>query len=82
MSWPLVYTTQAKRDAKKLSRSGLKPQAQKLLGILAISANSRADCGAVREQIADGALRPRGPVERPKDFVLRVGGQPAALAGA
>lgn len=34
MSWALVYTTQAKRDAKKLSRSGLKPQAEKLLKIL------------------------------------------------
>ena len=34
MSWSLVYTTQAKRDAKKLSRSGLKPQAEKLLRIL------------------------------------------------
>ena len=34
MSWKIVYTNQAKRDAKKLSRSGLKPQAQKLLDIL------------------------------------------------
>lgn len=34
MSWTLVYTNQAKRDAKKLSQSGLKPQAQKLLEIL------------------------------------------------
>ena len=34
MSWSLVYTAQAKRDAKKLSRSGLKPQAEKLLKIL------------------------------------------------
>ena len=34
VSWTLVYTNQAKRDAKKLSRSGLKPQAEKLLGIL------------------------------------------------
>ena len=34
MSWSLIYTTQAKRDAKKLSRSGLKPQAEKLLRIL------------------------------------------------
>ena len=34
MSWSLVYTTQAKRDAKKLSRPGLKPQAEKLLAIL------------------------------------------------
>ena len=35
MNWTLVYTSQAKRDAKKLARSGLKPQAQKLLAILA-----------------------------------------------
>jgi len=33
--WSLVYTTHAKRDAKKLSRSGLKPQAEKILAILA-----------------------------------------------
>lgn len=35
MNWTLVFTTQAKRDARKLARSGLKPQAQKLLDILA-----------------------------------------------
>ena len=34
VNWALVYTTQAKRDAKKLTRSGLKPQAQKLLELL------------------------------------------------
>lgn len=34
MNWTLVYTNQAKRDAKKISRSGLKPQAQRLLDIL------------------------------------------------
>ena len=34
VNWALVYTTQAKRDAKKLSRSGLKPQAETLLRIL------------------------------------------------
>ena len=34
MTWRLVYTKQAKKDAKKLSRSGLKPQAEKLLSIL------------------------------------------------
>ena len=34
MSWRPVYTKQAKKDAKKLSRSGLKPQAEKLLAIL------------------------------------------------
>jgi len=34
VNWSIVYTTQAKRDAKKLSRSGLRSQAQKLLDIL------------------------------------------------
>ncbi|MHA7833738.1 MAG: Txe/YoeB family addiction module toxin [Algiphilus sp.] len=34
MSWRLVYTKQAKKDAKKLSLSGLKPAAQRLLKIL------------------------------------------------
>ena len=37
VNWTLVYTSQAKRDAKKLARSGLKPQAQKLLDILAVN---------------------------------------------
>ena len=35
MNWSLVYTMQAKRDAKKLSHSGLKPKTEKLLSILA-----------------------------------------------
>lgn len=34
VSWRLIFTTQAKKDAKKLARSGLKPQAERLLGIL------------------------------------------------
>ena len=34
MSWRLVYTKKAKKDAKKLSNSGLKPQAERLLDIL------------------------------------------------
>ena len=34
MKWRLVYTKQAKRDAKRLARSGLKPQAQRLFDIL------------------------------------------------
>jgi Txe/YoeB family toxin of toxin-antitoxin system len=34
VSWRLVYTKQAKKDAKKLSRSGLKPQAERILSIL------------------------------------------------
>ena len=35
MSWKLVYTKHAQKDAKKLSTSGLKPQAQQLHDILA-----------------------------------------------
>jgi Txe/YoeB family toxin of toxin-antitoxin system len=35
VSWRLVYTTQAQRDAKKLSASGLKPKAEELLALMA-----------------------------------------------
>lgn len=34
MSWRLVFTKQAKKDAKKLAGSGLRPKAQQLLDIL------------------------------------------------
>ena len=34
MSWTLVYTRQARKDAKKLAASGLKATAQSLLEIL------------------------------------------------
>jgi len=35
VSWTLVYTSQAKRDTKKLAKSGLKPPARRLLDLLA-----------------------------------------------
>ena len=35
MSWKLVYTKQAQKDAQKLAAAGLKPKAQLLLDILA-----------------------------------------------
>jgi len=35
VSWRLVYTKDAKKDAKKLAAAGLKPKAQTLLEILA-----------------------------------------------
>lgn len=35
MSWQLVFTKQAQKDAKKLASSGLKPKAQELLAVLA-----------------------------------------------
>ena len=34
MSWELVYTKQAKKDARKLASSGLKDKAKRLLEIL------------------------------------------------
>lgn len=35
MSWQLVYTRQAQKDARKIAFSGLRPQAERLLAILA-----------------------------------------------
>jgi Txe/YoeB family toxin of toxin-antitoxin system len=35
VSWELVYTRQAQKDAEKLTAAGLKPKAQALLAILA-----------------------------------------------
>ena len=35
MSWRLVYTKQAQRDAKKLSSSGLRRKAEELLTLIA-----------------------------------------------
>jgi len=37
VSWQLAYTKQARKDAKKLASSGLKPQAERLLVILAVN---------------------------------------------
>ena len=34
VSWTIVYTKQARKDAKKLKASGLKPQAEQLLEII------------------------------------------------
>ncbi len=34
MTWRIVFTNQAKKDAKKLSSSGLRPKAEELLDIL------------------------------------------------
>jgi Txe/YoeB family toxin of toxin-antitoxin system len=35
VTWKLVYTRQAQKDAKKLASSGLKPKAQELLALIA-----------------------------------------------
>lgn len=35
MTWAVVYTKQAQKDAKKLAASGLKPKTQELLAIIA-----------------------------------------------
>ena len=34
MTWKLVYTSQAQKDARKLASAGLKPKAQALLELL------------------------------------------------
>lgn len=34
MSWRLVFTNQARKDAKRIAQSGLQPQAVRLLDIL------------------------------------------------
>jgi Txe/YoeB family toxin of toxin-antitoxin system len=34
VSWQLVFTKQAQKDAKKIAHSGLKPQAERLLEII------------------------------------------------
>ncbi len=34
MSWRLVYTKQAQKDAKKLAAAGLRPTAEKLLAMI------------------------------------------------
>ena len=35
MSWTVVFTKQAQKDARKLASSNLKPQAQRLLTVIA-----------------------------------------------
>jgi len=35
VTWRVVYTRHAQKDAKKLAASGLKPRAEKLLAVLA-----------------------------------------------
>ncbi len=35
MSWSIVYTKQAQKDARKIASSNLKPQAQRLLDLIA-----------------------------------------------
>lgn len=37
VNWTLVFTKQAQKDAKKLASSSLKPNAQRILDILAIN---------------------------------------------
>ncbi|HOD57461.1 MAG TPA: Txe/YoeB family addiction module toxin [Bacteroidales bacterium] len=34
VSWKLVFTKQAQKDAKRIAQSGLKPQASRLLDVL------------------------------------------------
>ena len=37
VTWKIVYTSQAKKDAKKITHSGLKPQVEHLLSVLTVN---------------------------------------------
>ncbi len=37
MIWKIVYTKEAKKDAKKLSKSGLKSKTEKILAVLKVN---------------------------------------------
>ena len=37
VSWQLVFTKQAQKDAKKIAHSGLKPQVERLLEIIKVN---------------------------------------------
>ncbi len=37
MSWTILYTKQAQKDAKKIASSNLKPQAKRLIDIIAVN---------------------------------------------
>ena len=41
MSWSVVYTKQAQKDARKIASSNLRPQAQRLLDILPMNLSFR-----------------------------------------
>lgn len=41
MTWKLVYTNQAQKDAKKLASAGLKPKALELLTLIAEDPNRK-----------------------------------------
>ena len=36
VNWTLVYTRQAQKDAKKIASSGLRPNVERLLGLIAV----------------------------------------------
>jgi mRNA-degrading endonuclease RelE of RelBE toxin-antitoxin system len=56
VSWQLVYSKQAQKDAKKLKAAGLKPKAEELLAVLA-TAHQHSKPAGVRSvrQAEDGA---------------------------
>jgi Txe/YoeB family toxin of toxin-antitoxin system len=37
VSWGLVFTRQAQKDARKIAQAGLKPQAERLLDVLRVN---------------------------------------------
>ncbi|MCX5718159.1 MAG: Txe/YoeB family addiction module toxin [Nitrospirae bacterium] len=51
MIWKIVYTKQARKDAKKISASGLRPQAERLIRIL--EGNPFQDPPAFKKLVGD-----------------------------
>ena len=70
MNWRLVYTRQARKDAKKLAASGLKAKAQTLLEILEADPPKRLVIDKWQNQFmpelkADGTARCTFEIELP-----------------
>jgi Txe/YoeB family toxin of toxin-antitoxin system len=51
VTWRIIYTKQAQKDAKKISVSGLRPQAEQLLKLL--EKNPYKDCPPFKKLVGD-----------------------------
>ena len=56
MSWRLVFTKQARKDAKKLVASGLRPKAEALLEILTKDPARSAEIKETISRVEDGIV--------------------------
>ena len=56
MNWTLVFTSQAKKDAKKLASSGLKAEAQSLLDLLVELGRVRMNLSELAAHLGPGSI--------------------------